>query len=155
LFHEGSLTAWNETENEIIPQEAEIDAGLNGAKEIAFGLTKQGGTQWESISRPDWNRFATVRLANVNRNDSKGEIICSNRLSVENWLTPHLFGSVVEGSETWDVLTPWQATYWKTLPEGHRVKYRITFDEFGHDLDEVQRIKAIMQLKKWYVNPYG
>lgn len=44
---------------------------------------------------------------------------------------------VVPGSERWDAVRPWQATYWKELPAGHRVRFAFDECEPTHGWDRV------------------
>jgi hypothetical protein len=57
--------------------------------------------------------------------------------------------SPVPGSKHWDVLEPWQATYWKVLPLGHRMRfsYDVPPPEPGFDPTAWAWLKEI---QNWY-----
>ena len=51
---------------------------------------------------------------------------------------------VDEVSVVFDRIEPWQATYWRTLPLGHRVRYRARIELGGRNTNEV-----VAALHKW------
>ncbi len=73
---------------------------------------------------------------------------------------------VVPGSEKWEELSPWQATYWKALPRGNRVRFLIARnpdwpERFVHDDEARERIRKrgeddarnewfFDRIRKWY-----
>lgn len=69
LFQRGDLIAYYSQSiqksypnwNIFIPNKQEIIAGLQGnlVSNICYKLTAQGGTRWESVSNPNWNRYYT------------------------------------------------------------------------------------------------
>ncbi len=98
-------------------------------EEVYYWLTAQGGARWEAAARPDWNKYVDA-TSGLDENDfSIGETIASDRKLVEQcaYFSRYIENiSIIAGSEIWDILEPWQATYWKTLPIGHRLRYRFT-----------------------------
>jgi hypothetical protein len=112
----------------FVPTRPEIEAALAGEQCIYYGLSAQGGARWEAVSKPDWERYVS---ASFGTSPNEGEIIAARRQSVERYdsLPAYPSGvSVTDGSRRWDVLKPWPATYWKTLPAGHRLRFRYTWD---------------------------
>ena len=91
-----------------------------------FGLTKAGGAVWEAFAAPNWDWFLDGRLGA----EDAGEFIGAS----EEWLKRyfelvHYLGCRVRpGSEHWDEVRPWQATYWKELPVGYRVRFECTWE---------------------------
>lgn len=145
LFHDGDLIAERFEKHaslgEFVPTRTEIMSALSfvppnrrtkgydpaSAFEAYYGLTAQGGARWEAVFRPDWNRYV---YSDVGLDD--GQTIAMDRCLVEQYEYFSRYGSdisIIAGSEQWDVLEPWQATYWKTLPIGHRLRYRFTCEE--------------------------
>jgi hypothetical protein len=128
LLRRGDLLAQRTekfVEKEIfIPTQTDIEEALSGRLECFYGLTLQGGARWEEVSKPQWERYLT---AWVSADPWEGEIVGSDLrmvkkdVSFSDYLM--LGGSIVPGSKRWDVLKPWQATYWKVLPKGHRVRF--------------------------------
>lgn len=99
----------------------EIQANLNGEVLADYYLTPQGGAKWEALAHPNWNQFVTIFFS-----DNSGEIIGTQRQIVETLLAIDCFmdHKNIPGSEVWEVLEPWEATYWKTLKKGYSVCYQ-------------------------------
>ncbi len=97
-----------------------------------LGLTAQGGASWEAVTRPDWSRF----------------VECSTIVDFETWERAGTWSMFIEASSqekvdevfgridcmgyrcvddliTRSLLAPWEATYWKTLAEGHRLEFLV------------------------------
>ena len=98
-------------------------------KITSYGLTQEGGAQWEAFAAPDWQKY----IAGSSRpEDEEGgyemwELMCGDK----NWLEAYMESmcfyqqmEVILESVEWDYVTPWQATYWKRLDGGHRVRCR-------------------------------
>ncbi len=98
-------------------------------KITSYGLTQEGGAQWEAFAAPDWQKYIA---RSVQREDEEGEyerweLACGDK----NWLEAYMESmcfyeqmEVILESVEWDYVTPWQATYWKQLDGGHRVRCR-------------------------------
>jgi HEAT repeat protein len=97
----------------FVPTREEIDAALCGALDIEYGLTAQGGERWELMSQFDW-RYHLAGFSATGVESTSAEMI-------DVYLA--WAGSSVPGSEKQTAVRPWQATYWKSLPEGIRVRY--------------------------------
>ena len=94
-----------------------------------YGLTREGGAQWEAFAAPDWQKYIARSFQSE---DEEGEyeiweLICGDK----NWLEAYIESmcfyrqmEVILESVEWDYVTPWQATYWKRLNGGHRVRCR-------------------------------
>ena len=161
LFGRGDLSAQRVEkfiEKEIFtPARAEIEAALDGRLDCLYGLSSQGGARWEEVSRPQWERYIT---AGVYADPNEGEVIGSDRQLVEkydslSYYVSHI--SVVTGSKHWDVLEPWQATYWKELPLGHRLRFKYEREESKTDPASLEKFKEaweeFKEIQKWYT-PY-
>lgn len=166
LFHNGDLIAERFEKQvslgEFVPTRAEIvsalsfippsrrkegyDSSLSFAN---YGLTAQGGARWEAVSRPDWNRYV---YSDVGLED--GQTIAMDRRLVEQYEYFSRYGSdisIIAGSEQWDVLDPWQATYWKILPIGHRLRYRFTCEEASKMKEIPEAAEQFFKgLNNWY-----
>lgn len=101
-----------------------------------YGLTLKGGTFWEEVTEPNWDRYVHTaygiyNINGVNPYPQEGEIITTSKkftqryLEKVKWLQLPITG-ILPDTETWDVLHPWQATYWKELTTGHKVKFLYT-----------------------------
>jgi hypothetical protein len=111
--------------DDFVPTPQQVEAGLRGESPLACWLTTRGGRRWEAYACPDWQHYLRCAVPA----GQQGEIIGSDRTVVQQHLAllqEHSTGAVVAGSEQWDTLMPWEATYWKVLSVGHRVRFRIT-----------------------------
>ena len=98
-------------------------------KITSYGLTQEGGAQWEAFAAPDWQKYIA---RSIQPEDEEGEyemweLTCGDK----NWLEAYIESmcfyhqmEVILESVEWDYVTPWQATYWKRLDGGHRVRCR-------------------------------
>ncbi|GMU09689.1 hypothetical protein ASNO1_59430 [Corallococcus caeni] len=87
-----------------------------------YTLTPEGGALWESLTRPDWSRYCKGEWGKEQTCLKAGS---HERLEAElTWQATDPWSERVSGSEVWTVVRPWEATYWKTLPEGFEVRYR-------------------------------
>ena len=93
-----------------------------------YGLTQEGGAQWETFAAPDWQRYidASSRLTD----DAEGiiwEVICADKDWLERYFESKYFydpGEVSLASVEWDYISPWDATYWKQLEGAYRVRFQ-------------------------------
>src|SRR5687768_13425094 len=133
LFSMGLIEALNDdNDNGFILNIEQIESALNEkqvkiTKRTYFGLTAKGGKYWESFAVPDWNLFLENNSTTLENNENLlGEILCADKKMVEDVLggkQNYLNIKVIPESIIWDELRPWQATYWKQLPVGYRVRY--------------------------------
>lgn len=103
------------------------------AEESRFGrgktflcLTAEGGRVWEAFAAPEWDEFIDEgSLYDESLGREVTELICTNRERLDRYLKcAHPSLSQIDPSLVWrDVLEPWEATYWKVLPKGHRVRF--------------------------------
>jgi len=83
---------------------------------------------WETEARADWSRFIYGWSTDDDDVGRNFEVISLDNSRVRDWLAlwreaPPPWTAEAE-SEKWDVCEPFQATYWKTLPTGARVRFR-------------------------------
>ena len=98
---------------------SEIEAALHGyGPGLSYGMTSRGGARWEAVAKPDWSRFLDE---SAGLDPDEVEVSGLDRDRVASHLRRHTLFAVVPGSERWETLIPWQATYWKTVPRGYRV----------------------------------
>ena len=118
MFCYGDLVATQVTKRRrgrpFVPTREEIDAALCDSLDIEYGLTAQGGERWERMSQFDWD-YHLGGFSDTGVESTKAEMIDVYLA----WTR-----SSVPGSEKQSTLRPWKATYWKSLPEGIRVRYQ-------------------------------
>ena len=154
LFRQGDLLAQpmrQSSEKEVfIPTESEIEAAFSHRLNCCYGLTLQGGARWEAVSQPRWERYV---YNTVYFEPQKGEIIASDRDLVEQFdsLTQHDSDTaIVPGSRRWDVLRPWQATYWKELPVGHRLSFTYEWVVRSTEPSDPEIRDSLEKIQNWY-----
>ena len=157
LFRRGDLLARRmekSVEKEIfIPTETEIEAALSRRLSCTYGLTLQGGARWEEVSQPHWERYISD---SAYLEPQEGEIIGSDRDLVEQYDSLSHYNSeisAVPGSKRWDVLRPWQATYWKELPMGHRLRFEYEWVERSPEPTDAKIWERFKEIHNWYT-PY-
>jgi hypothetical protein len=170
LFTNGEIVAELLTENEKSIKDVtltidRIKACLDGKLDDSYYLTSKGGKKWESISHPNWNIFFRWRYFNI---EHESEIICAERKVLEKLLKVGYPGDLIPilGTEVWDMVEPWQATYWKILPSAYRVRYQCKTKRFESNLDtnmsekltetdkqEQNRDSENLEILEWYTKP--
>ncbi len=139
----------------FIPNRTEIEDAFSGRVLCFYGLTLQGGARWEEVSQPHWERYI---YDSVYAEPREGEIIGSDRDLVEQYDSLSRYYSevsVVPGSKHWDVLRPWQATYWKELPVGHRLRFKYEWVERTPEPKPDPKISEwFKEIHNWYT-PYS
>jgi hypothetical protein len=127
-----------------------------------YCLTAKGGATWEAFAAPNWNRFIDDSATTVSFDLEGGwieEVICADRELLERYFhsLKRLKDGVVESSIVWDEMRPWQATYWKELPVGYRVRLRYLCDRSTQSgwyevrtAEDVEADYYLMQMRNWW-----
>ena len=117
---------------------AEIEAALEETRddyeargsaydETYYGLTPEGGRQWELFAAPDWERYVQY-YDGPSRSERwmNGIIISPDLAQVERLFEGvRYMGHAIDPEHVHRrVLSPWQATYWKQLTHAHLISYR-------------------------------
>jgi len=155
-FIEGDLVAMvGKTEGPddiFVPTMEEVRAALarTAGCYMYYGLTAQGGARWEQASAPRWDWFVDASW-----DLEEGEITATTRELAGRYLARKAYDGieVVAGSEQWQELTPWPATYWKSLETGHKVSYR--YQEQTREEREPTPawvVDLLAETDNWYTN---
>ena len=142
LISSGLIYAESEV-NGLISTDQHIERALNepwgdtasiDPKTITYyGLTQEGGAQWEAFAAPDWQRYvdASSRVPDESENVPDGyvvwEMICPYKVRLETYFKSmymHGHCEVILESVMWDYIEPWDATYWKQLDGAYRVRFQ-------------------------------
>lgn len=132
LFSEGLIVAHkfgqlNDCFNLTTKQ---IDSALNekrNRKEHYYRLTTKGGEFWEAFASPNWQYFISGGYELPDDSDLwLGDLTCMKKKHLETYFCSLSYYDyeVDQASIQWDTLKPWEATYWKELPTGHRVRFK-------------------------------
>ena len=93
---------------------------------VYYKLTARGGEIWESFARPEWDRY-------ISRNDESdedptiSEVIGFSEKSLKRYMASIAHETPIEaGSEIYDELRSWHATYWRRCPPVSAVAIVVT-----------------------------
>ena len=139
---------------------SEIQANLMGKLEVKCYLTPQGGANWETIARPNWQQYLKWSCA---PGSTESTIISQDREAISQLLqfSPYLDGrQPIPETVIWELLEPWSATYWKTLPHASKVSYQIqavgnsvrASPEFSEESEKAY--KWYGEILEWYNKPF-
>jgi hypothetical protein len=109
----------------FVPTVQQVSIAISGrGAPFLYGMTQRGAARWEALAEPDWDRYICEEAAPEAEPDiSRTSLWARTKVRLEEAL---LFGYAGEpissNQERWEPLVPWQATYWKTLPDGYRVE---------------------------------
>ncbi|MDE0683126.1 MAG: hypothetical protein OXI63_09450 [Candidatus Poribacteria bacterium] len=100
----------------------------NERKITYYGLTQEGGAQWEAFAAPDWQRYIIAGFGFLDdTEDIIWEMICADKDWLEKYFESQRYyepETIVLESVARDYIAPWQATYWKQLDGAHRIRFR-------------------------------
>lgn len=126
----GYTTRHDETECEFSSTDqiriALAEESRQGQGKTYLRLTSEGGHVWEAFAAPKWDDYISeLEGFDESLDQDVTELICTNRGRLERYLKsgyPSL--SQIDPSRVWwDILEPWEVTYWKSLPKAHRVRF--------------------------------
>ncbi|MEM6989434.1 MAG: hypothetical protein AAF721_03020 [Myxococcota bacterium] len=101
-----------------------------------FGLTSRGGVAWESIAEPAWPRYVD---ASWGTDPNEAIVTGADLACLRPWVAANI--RAISGFGAWEVVRPWPATYWKTLPLGRRLRCE-------HDPEDEPMLGATVEA--WY-----
>ncbi|MGB8688107.1 MAG: hypothetical protein WCD53_12325 [Microcoleus sp.] len=172
LFQKGDIKATvfadeDDTEgtSNVVLAMAGIQDHLDGRLLACYYLTPQGGARWEAMAHPDWNRFFIVNF--LGQFPYEEGFFGTQREILEQLLALERLIFMYEhipGTENWNVLEPWEATYWKTLPRGYHVSCEFQHNDSYLDYQKegaspklIEEHEQVMQwfseIQKWYTDP--
>ena len=138
LLASGLIYAKNEATGSISTHE-QIELALDemksrhidavGKEKLTFyGLTQDGGAQWEAFAAPDWQAYIKVGSQMPDGSEyGIWEVICADKQRLESYFKSMYFHCPIEmslASVEWDYIAPWQATYWKQLDGTYRLRFQ-------------------------------
>jgi hypothetical protein len=110
---------------------------LGGRPCTYYRLTPEGGSRWEVFARPDWSRYVSQDL---DHDSGRGSLTCVDRQWLEQYLELLSAVDPLVGQRAADYreVRPWQATYWKCLPQAHSASFPC-----GEAVSDVQMNKSL------------
>lgn len=130
-------------------RDAVAEESRRGRGKTFLRLTSEGGRVWEAFAAPEWDEFIDEgSLYDESLGREVTELICTTRERLEWYLKcGHPSLSQIDPSLIWrDVLEPWEATYWKTLPKAHRVR----FVEPDDGIEDPSLLPRFIFRPRWY-----
>ena len=139
LIYAGSRLRFSDEELDFILTPEQIEMALDESKSwvgvplrerrvTCYGLTQEGGAQWEAFAAPDWQKYIDICYGWTDDRESMScEVICADKGWLERYFESLCFynpDEVVLDSVERDYIAPWQATYWKQLEGAHRIRFR-------------------------------
>jgi hypothetical protein len=102
-------------------------------RRLWYGLTESGGAAWEAEARPLWDRFIGSWVSGdwQVKEPREEETLAASRERILGFAAFANDWEPVADTQCWDDVIPWQATYWKTLPRGVRLRQRVRHVPFG------------------------
>jgi hypothetical protein len=151
---------------DVILTKTGIKDHLDGRIRASYYLTPSGGARWEEIAHPDWNKFFIVNFLSMFPYENG--IFAAQQETIEKLLALDKFILMrqhIPGTESYEILEPWQVTYWKTLPRGYHLHCECKKNEWGYwslnddsptELKESyeQATQWYEKARKWYINPF-
>ncbi len=174
LFQKGYIEVVDHDEQPQDLPAVEAMLGRNLSPENMFSLGKYyklsplGAQYWEEIAKPDWSKFHT-HLQGVHHNRelraSRSHIAwviesVSPSVIEQVMKLPPLLRPMLPGTDRWQELRPWRATYWKTFPLGYKVTIScVMLDESRHRGEklltrEVKKQFDDLYSRRWYRSPW-
>ncbi len=137
LLSSGLIYAKNEVDGFLSTYE-QIECALNEPpggifpagveKYTSYGLTQEGGAQWEAFAAPDWEKYiGEMGEGEDESGDELWELICADKEWLERVFESFCFSQQIEvslASMEWDYIAPWEVTYWKQLEGAHRLRFQ-------------------------------
>lgn len=125
-----------------------------------FFLTFEGGSLWESVSYPQWDKYF-LHFTDYERKETTIE--CYDRnigekiLKLEHLLdlgSCHIEPTL--GTEKWELIIPWHPVYWKIIPSGYKLSYSFEYNGFDDNLGDsnksTESINRKDEVVSWYEN---
>jgi hypothetical protein len=160
LFQAGLLEAFHnldETPRRLTIEQLDAALDENQTAEQGFFfylLTERGGAVWEAFAQPRWEQFLqhSVQPSENSLMDT-GHVAGMNKKLVERYVQGlhYLKRAPDPASIQWREHRPWQATYWKVLPEAYEISFDfVPDDEEVFSWDELPRSYWWVYENNWY-----
>lgn len=135
LFQKKYIEVVDQNEQPLDSPSVEVLLGQNLPPDSMFSLGKYyrlsplGAQYWEEIAKPDWSRFHTHLQAAHHNRALRSFSSCiawtigsrNQELIEEIMRLPPILWPMLPGSDRWQEVRPWRATYWKSFPVGFEV----------------------------------
>jgi hypothetical protein len=125
LVNRADIVVYDDEHEDCRPSREELEAALVWSGPPYRGgphyqLTQQGGARWEQLTQVDWSQYVENYTTHRGSDVVTGQITGADRALVEDCLS---FTKQATGI-VWEWVEPWPVARWKTLPFGHRVRFK-------------------------------
>ena len=160
LLSSGLIYAKNEVDGFISTYE-QIECALNEPpmrivpagveKHTSYGLTPEGGAQWEAFAAPDWEKYVEGGETFSDEDEYENEtweLMCADKDWLERYFESICFHQQLEvslESIEWDYISPWEVTYWKQLEGAHILRFQ---DQDKSEVEDYER--SLSPNPEWY-----
>ncbi|QVL34404.1 hypothetical protein KIH39_11000 [Telmatocola sphagniphila] len=142
---------------------AAIEPKENQVRSFAC-ITELGGAIWESFAKPNWGTYLQHH-GSVNSDDETEEIeiLATDRRKIDSYLL--LLDQYFENGQFWcvdrstlreELLSPFNVTYWKQLPQGYRLTFRMirresdAVSDYEKALSRSYDLSDLCEFRRWY-----
>jgi hypothetical protein len=109
--------------------ESEIKKCISENEQIIVSITNKGGEKWESVFKPNWNNYTNVACQLLDAEPNvKVELECGNKAIIKNMLLDIGENLIIKPIGEISKIQPWRPVYWKTIPEGYSVSFKMLED---------------------------
>ena len=124
---DGFLSTYEQLEHALDEMKSKHTA-REGEKTItSYGLTQEGGAQWEAFAAPDWQKYVYAGQTFSDKYENGiWELICADKAWLAGYYESLCFYHQIKvslESVEWDYIAPWDATYWKQLEGAYSVRF--------------------------------
>jgi hypothetical protein len=97
---------------------------------IYFSLTHEGGRVWEEFAAPKWDRCIEAWHRDIDEHHQIIEVTAGSEYVLQKYLEyfPLDGSQIVQSSLKFQIIVPWQAKYWKEVPQGYRAIFHAIVD---------------------------
>lgn len=142
----------------------ELDSWIDSTEDypntIHFGLTPTGGLLWERACQADWSRYLDSLGGSGPWGEGSEDYLCTYHFegSTRQRVLEYSRGyesvlSYVRLRERWKELSPWRATYWKTLSGGFRLTGRFRHVPLNSWPTPRRWPPGFKDFTRWYQDP--
>ena len=126
---DGFISTYEQIERALAEPKPKLTDLTGKKKSTYYGLTQEGGAQWEVFAAPNWQHFIDENyLSSDEYEDGICELMCGNKKLLERYIESICYHDrhreFILETVRWDYIAPWQATYWKQLDGAHRVRFQ-------------------------------
>ena len=114
-----------------IPNYKVFSADLPYSHQIQVGLTPKGGEIWELVFKPDWKTYCFPEITFGETEDDERKWVLEQLdkpLLQQHIKIRRKYLKIQNNEIKWEIVSSWQVTYWKSLPQAYRATFTVVKD---------------------------